>query len=177
MQFFTIIILANNILALPIAKAAGGGSLAIIPRGRSQSMNAASRQLEFKPIERTRAEPELGSTSTIPESDSHPSTSGRKEIDIRERESLISNAKRVHFPTDAELTEISQPTNEGSNFNPVRDGFYARLNRLLYGSLAPAVVGTATGLGAAYLANSTFMHTATTTTIAPLEYEEMNIIG
>lgn len=153
-----------------------GFSSVALPRSRSQSMSAASRIADFKPLSRPRAEPEIGSSSTLNEAEAWASSSGTKELNARENENLLQNTKRVSFASAVDLGEASQVTNHGENLNPARDGVFARVQRILYEGVAPVGIGLAVGAGIAELANSTIFHSTTIKSLDEVD-DSINIIG
>lgn len=153
---------------------AGGSSTLTL--GRSQSMAASSRLSSFKPnLEaRVRVEPDI--SSSVRELDSQPSTSQR-DVSLHETESLIGS-RRASLTSTIDLTPASIPTTHGMNLNPQRDGVFARVRHIIFGTLAPAAAGVGIGVGVAVLANSTFsLESPTSTTSINPEIDNINIIG
>lgn len=150
-------------------EAGGSSTLAL---GRSQSMAASSRLSSFKPnLEaRVRVEPDISSSVR------EPSTSQR-DVSLHETESLIGS-RRASLTSTIDLTPASIPTTHGMNLNPQRDGVFARVRHIIFGTLAPAAAGVGIGVGVAVLANSTFsLESPTSTTSINPEIDNINIIG
>lgn len=137
-------------------------------------MAATSRLSSFKPnIERVHAEPDV-SSSSFHDLDQRPSTSAQREISVSENENLLENTRRVSFTSTVDLADASMPTHNGMNLNPMRDGVFARVQRVIFGKLAPAAAGVAIGAGIVELANSTNLFKPST--MNP-DLENINIIG
>lgn len=157
------------------SEAAGGSSLAALTRGRSQSMGGNSQHSPLRPITRTRVESEISSSSTINEVEARARGNELRDINLRENENLLESGRRVGFISEAALAEVSSPTNQGSNLSPRRDGFYARIQRLMYGG-ASVGVGALAGVGVSEVLNSTRQINSTSNIIQNLP-DELNIIG
>lgn len=173
MTFFASFIILFNIL-LSCEARAGGTTIAL---GRSQSMTAAAAsRSRFSPFkqsyERVHTEPELSSSSSLHEIEQRPPSPIH-----RESENLLETNHRVSFAPTIDLADASRVTNE-ANIIPTRDGVFARINQVLFGSLASAAAGIATGAGIVEIINST--KTLSNVSIIPTENPEagnVNIIG
>lgn len=157
------LILFINILSTLIDEIEPGGSSTLsLARGRSASVGSLSHTSSLKPIQRTQSGSisSLSSFSTLNEAEmetrsrARPSTSELVDADIREREPILENSRRVSFAPRADLSTVSVATNHGpEHLNPRRDGVFARLNRILFP--AAVAVGAAAGAGAVEIINST----------------------
>lgn len=115
---------------------------------RSQSMGALAHATEIKPLARTRpVSISSSSSSSIRETVVKPieTVSELREVELQEREHLIEKPKHVRFAAEVDLAEASVPTDSGVNLDPVRDGVFARVRRILAQSAAPVAVGIAAG--------------------------------
>lgn len=152
MKFFhgNVIILIIVLLAVEIEP----GVSPLTVRGRSQSIGA--RTVVLKPIERPKSQSEsLSSMDSI--SSKHeevvkakPSSSATeiKEIDIHDEQHLIERPRHVNLASGADLAEASLPTNSGpEHLNPERDGFFARVNRIVFPAAVGVAAGAAIGVG------------------------------
>lgn len=126
------------------------------------SVGSVSRNAAFKPIERAQSD-SISSFSTFNEAETEvrPKSSTSQfrdvDIDIREREPLLENARRVNFAPNADLSSVSIPTNHGAeNLNPARDGVFSRIHRILFP--AAVAVGVAAGAAAVEIVNSTHIN-------------------
>lgn len=170
MYTFKVIILLN-IVAIAIAEP---GVSAVAARGRSQSMSAATRNVEIKPMQRTQHESIASSSSSFSEiksikndeSNSHASTSELREVDLQ-RDPLVDKTKHVTFGSNVNLREASIQTHS-ERIIPSRDGVRARVHRILFQHAAPVAVGivagAAVGIGAFEYFNITRTAATTTTT-------------
>lgn len=151
----TIFIIILSILTVEIEP----GVSPLTVRGRSHSIGA--RPIDFKPIERPNSQSEsILSISSKHEEvmEAKPSSTATeiKEIDIRDEQHLIERPSRVNFAAGADLTEALTPTNSGpEHLNPERDGFFARVSRIVFPAAAAGVaVGAAIGVGVEKIINA-----------------------
>lgn len=157
MKFFyrnVIIFIILSILTVEIEP----GVSPLTARGRTQSFGA--RPANFKPIERAKSQSEsmLTISSKHEEVEVKPSSTANeiKEIDIHDEQHLIERPRHVNFATGVDLTEALIPTNNGpEHLNPERDGFFARVNRIVFPAAAAGIaVGAAIGAGVDKILNA-----------------------
>lgn len=158
---------------LNVCEAVGTSTVGL---ARSQTMGAASRLSPFKQRMEPRMRTESELSSTFRELDPRPSTSSQRDVSLHETESLIGSRRASLSPT-IDLTAASIPTNHGMNLNPQRDGVFARVRHIIFGTLAPTAVGVGIGSGAVALINSTYSSKPTTIPAIDPELENMNIMG
>lgn len=126
----------------------------------------------IKAIQRSNSAPELNK----------PSTSATGKSAIRHAKATTSTSKNVHFHSDVarrlseDLNEALLPTNV-EHFNPSRDGYYARINRVLVRYGVGAVAGTAVGVGAVEIYNRAVLATTTSTTTSTTTEENLPLIS
>lgn len=192
MCIFKVIILLN-IVVISIAEP---GVSTIPIRGRSQSMSAATRNIEIKPVQsirRTSAQsppPPSSPSSSISSikslkneetnSHAHASTSGFREVDLQ-REPLVDKSKHNSFGSSVvSLREASIQTH-GERLIPSRDGVRARVHRILFQNAAPVAVGVSVGAAAGIAAleyfNMTRIIPKTTTTTSTTTQDPNDVNG
>lgn len=122
-------------------------------------------------ISRTNSAPELNRPRSTPfatRSHGRPTASSSSSSKTR---------NNVHFQSDV-ARRLSDDLNEallattGEHLNPSRDGYYARVNRVLARYGVGVVVGSAVGIGAVKLYNQTTVALETTTTTTSTTTEE-----
>lgn len=123
-------------------------STSTILRGRSRPISAVSIDTVAKPLRPTSISSTSSSTastsSKIVNKDVKTKPNLFEEIDIhREREPLVENPKRVSF-TYIDHREATQNTN-GEQLDPLRDGVFARMHRILNQNAAPIAIGAVIG--------------------------------